>query len=1026
MANTTQLGTMVVNLVGQSASYQKMLTQAQQQATAVASQVTQAGKKIEALSNNLGTFAAAATAALGGITGGLGVTNAFKDFDAAMAYSTSVMGLTAEKTDELRSKVLGMAAQTGKSAEQLAKSFYYMASAGLNAEQAFVALPAYLKFATAGQMELAEAVDLSSGVMGAARLGSEDAAQNLINLTRVTDVLAKMSVLANGNIKQFAEALANDAAAAGTFAGKKIEETGAVIAAFAKSNNRGAAAGSDYARMITYMSKAVQEAGVAHKRLGFSVFDAEGKMRNMADIAENLEKILGKMSPEERSMKLKEMGFDFRVQGPIKSIIGMSSVIRLFQKELENAGGTTEDVSKKVGDTLAASFTKLQNTVTLVGIEIGKVLAPALRTTADTVKGMIRWWLELSDAVKTTTVAVTMLTVALLGLGPVAKAAGLLSPLFVGMFGPLRAVIAFLSNPAIWTVGIMAAWTATMGWLRSMGRNPLIRFAAAAGLVALALHGIATAVQYGIGDLHKLNDELDRGVELSKQLATTSSKKTESIVAKSEGISGQTEKSTFLAKEIEKAQKDVTAYVERVDAEKKKLADESMFTSVGKSLTSWLPGMSEAAKEETRQLDDAKSMLESSRQRVDTLQKELKKVSESETFKKMVQGVDALETSLRDQIATAGKSENEIARYRLTLLGATDAQLKMVDALIKEAKAADEKAKAKKDTEELTKSLQEQVATFNLTSHEADVYKLSLRGVGDEELKMAKDLAEGMKYLEEQKKAFEKGKDVTKEFAKPQEKFAAKQKEMGELLRDGAISFDTYARAIEDARKELEGTRKELEKFDSATTNSMEGLARITAFKDLMSEQSKNAKENAANAKKYAPPGFTSGDDLMAYEATGSNATNTKPVPPPYDTSTITAELDLAALAVDEFKQAWEDFDWTIFDEVVGKSAKASSSAATEAAAATGAAAQTDFMGTMFETINGILGTFGLGPDTSVKTLVPNPVAQGNGPIEQPVAMVPSDANTQESILDVLKGILKTNEEMLKKPDLDIGTAGLA
>lgn len=1026
MANEVELGKMVVRLVGESASYQKMLTQAQQTTAQVTEKVGQAGKKIESLGASLGAFAAGATAALAGITGGLGITNAFKDFDAAMAYSTSVMGLTGEKTDELRSKVLKMAAETGKSAEQLAKSFYYMASAGLNAEQAFAALPQYLKFATAGQMDLAEAVDLSSGVMGAARLTSEDATQNLINLTRVTDVLAKMSVLANGNIRQFSEALANDAAAAGTFAGKKIEETGAVIAAFAKSNNRGASAGSDYARTITYMSKAVEEAGAAHKRMGLKVFDAEGRMRNMADIAENLEQILGKLSPQARSMKLKELGFDFRVQGPIKSLIGMSGAIRGFERELVAAGGTTEDVSRKVGDTLAKSLDKLKNTTTLVAIEIGQVLAPALRFTADTVRGMIRWWLDLSDGIKQVTVAITLFSAAVLGLGPVFKAFALISPLFVGILKPVRILLGFLGSPSLWTAGILAAWANTKGWLQTLSNNRLVRFAGVLGLVAVAIYGVAAAAQYGLGDLSKLNDELARNAKLNEQLASISSKRTESIVAKAEGISDRGEKKSFLSNELEKAQKEVAAYVAKVDVEKKKFADESVFTSINRGITSWLPGMAQAAKEETRQLDDANSMLESSRQRVATLQKELSKLADSETYKKIVAGVEELERGLRQQIDTAGMSTNEIDRWKLSLLGATDAELAMVDALVKEAKIADEKAKLKKDVEELNKSLREQAAIFNLTSHEAEAMKLSLRGASDDELKLANDLAKSLNYLDEQKKAMEKGKDVTKEFAKPQEKFATKQEELGKLLQNGAISFDTYARAIEDARKELEGARKEIEKFDTAATNSMEGLARVQAFKDLISTQSKNAKETAENAKKYAPPSAMLGD-LMAYEATGSNATNTGPVPPPYDTSTITAELDLAALAADDFRKAMEDFDWSIFDENIPMTESAPGGIITPEV-------QTGWMEAVWNAYKSVLGAVGpgagirFGEQTTTAGGVGqiNPTPQGNGPIEQNVSLNQQDASTQESILDVLKGILKTNEEMLKKPDLDIGTAGLA
>src|SRR6056297_3127858 len=104
-------------------------------------------------------------------------------------------------------------------------------------------MPQVAKFAQAGMFDMATATDIATDAQSALGLTSEDAAENLDNLTRVTDVFVKANTLANTSVQQISEALTNKAGAALRVVNKDVEEGAAVLALFADQGVKGADAG---------------------------------------------------------------------------------------------------------------------------------------------------------------------------------------------------------------------------------------------------------------------------------------------------------------------------------------------------------------------------------------------------------------------------------------------------------------------------------------------------------------------------------------------------------------------------------------------------------------------------------------------------------------------------------------------------------------------------------------------------------------------------------------------------------------
>ena len=302
----------------------------------------------------------------------------FIAFDDKMVQSLAIMDTTVEQQKAMQDAALQTSRTTRIGAEQSAEAYFFLASAGLNAEQSISALPQVAKFAQAGMFDMATATDLATDAQSALGLTVEGAQQNLANLTRVTDVLVKANTLANASVQQFSEALTTKAGAALKVVNKDIEEGVAVLAAFADRGVKGAEAGDKLNQVLRDIPRATAKNGEEFAKLGLQMFDTQGNMKNVADIVEELDAVLGPMSDELKASTLDQLGLNRGVADAVKILSGAGDQIRRYEAELRNAGGTTDDVANKQMGSLKAQLDLMNNAFSELGIVIGQIIGPAI------------------------------------------------------------------------------------------------------------------------------------------------------------------------------------------------------------------------------------------------------------------------------------------------------------------------------------------------------------------------------------------------------------------------------------------------------------------------------------------------------------------------------------------------------------------------------------------------------------------------------------------------------------------------
>jgi TP901 family phage tail tape measure protein len=296
-------------------------------------------------------------------------------------------------SDAMRNDMADAAREVAKttsfSASQSAEAFYFLASAGLTAQDAINALPQVAKFAQAGMFDLSTATSLLSDSQSALGLRSEDAGENLKQLTRVSDVLVEANNMANASTQEFAEALTNKAAVSMKNLGIEVEEGVAVLAIFADAGIKGSEAGTLFNATMRGLTQGVQKNAGAFKALNIEVYDQAGNLNPLADIYQDMEVALAGMSVEQQRATLSSLGLTEETLNGTLALLGNSEQLRVYEDRLNDAGGATEEVATKQLETLSAQFGLLKNQIIDVAISIGDSLEPELLTLMDDMKPVI-------------------------------------------------------------------------------------------------------------------------------------------------------------------------------------------------------------------------------------------------------------------------------------------------------------------------------------------------------------------------------------------------------------------------------------------------------------------------------------------------------------------------------------------------------------------------------------------------------------------------------------------------------------
>jgi len=358
------------------------------------------------------------------ITGlGVAMVKTAMNFEQAMNQVKAVTGATGEEFAMLREQAKQLGSTTKFTASEAAQGMNFLAMAGFDTVEIMKAMPGVLNLASAGAMDLATASDIASNILtGFGKDASE--------INEVVDVMAKTFTSSNTNLIQLGQAMSFVAPVANSM-GVSIEETSALVGMLSDAGIQASRAGTGFRNILTTLA----EAG---STLGFSLRDANGALRPMSEL---LDELVRKAGGTTQAIEL----FGKR-GGPELVVLIEQGVNKLkdFEQRLLESGGTAKTVADIQMEGLRGAFTELRSAIEGMFIELADLgILSKLEKIVDKVADKIRAFTNASDETKE---SVLKLLAILAGLGPaliaIGTALGIIAGAIALLGGPITAIIA--------------------------------------------------------------------------------------------------------------------------------------------------------------------------------------------------------------------------------------------------------------------------------------------------------------------------------------------------------------------------------------------------------------------------------------------------------------------------------------------------------------------------------------------------------------------------------------------------------
>lgn len=320
----------------------------------------------------MSVVAAGVGAAAAGITAfGTAAVDAGMTFDKSMSQVAATMGLTNDEIGNLRDYAMEMGATTAFSASEAADALNYMALAGYDAQTSMEMLPNVLNLAAAGGIELAAASDMVTDAQSALGLTLEET-------TELVDKMATASSKSNTSVAQLGDAILTIGGTAKGLAGGTTELATA-LGILADNGIKGAEGGTALRNVILSLSAPTDKAAKKMAELGLEVFDAEGNMRPLEDVFEDLNGALADMTEGEKTQVLNEL-FN---KVDLKSVNALMATNKKRWQELsgaiDKAQGSAEKMANTQLDNLAGDITLFKSALEGAEITLSDALTPTIR-----------------------------------------------------------------------------------------------------------------------------------------------------------------------------------------------------------------------------------------------------------------------------------------------------------------------------------------------------------------------------------------------------------------------------------------------------------------------------------------------------------------------------------------------------------------------------------------------------------------------------------------------------------------------
>lgn len=421
-------------------------------------------------------------------------------FDQGMSKVQAISGATNKELEKLRAKAKEMGAQTKFSATESAEAFNYMAMAGWKTEDMLDGIEGIMNLAAASGEDLATTSDIVTDALTAFGLSAKDS-------THFADVLAAASSNANTNVSMMGETFKYVAPVAGAL-GFSVEDVSTAIGLMANSGIKGSQAGTALRNIFTRMVKPTEQSAAVMEKLGISVTDSSGKMKDFDTIMGELREGFAGLSEAEKAQAASALAGQYGMSGLLAIVNSSEADFNKLKDAIYNADGASQEMAETMMDNLPGALTLAKSALEGLGIRIGEVIIPTVTKVVQVFTKFISWLSQASDG--TVRFAVALGTI-LAAMGPVLLVTGTLTRNILTLVEGYQALSKVLAGKTVGsfikaaaakikdTIATIANTSANVANKAShSGLIGTLKTAASRVLALAAAHKIATAAALGI------------------------------------------------------------------------------------------------------------------------------------------------------------------------------------------------------------------------------------------------------------------------------------------------------------------------------------------------------------------------------------------------------------------------------------------------------------------------------------------------------------------------------------------------
>lgn len=337
---------------------------------------------------------------------GTAATKSAIDFESSMSRVAGALDDPQANMDELRQLALDMGAATVFGASDAGAAMEELAKGGLTeADIKGGALATTMDLAAAGNMNLADAANTVVQAMGAFGLTAEDT-------SRAANALAGCASASSADVSDLTQGL-SQCAAQSHAAGWSIEDTTAVLSAFADAGITGSDAGTSLKTMLQRLAAPTDAAASQMEALGLEVRDSDGHMKSASGIAEELSSKLGTLDDATRDAALQTIFGSDASRAALNMMNQGREGIDKYTAATRDQTAAQRLADSQMGDT-ERTIENMNGAIETASISVGSALAHAVTDAANAVGGAADKFNSLDEGTQS----------AIVGFAGVAAAAG--------------------------------------------------------------------------------------------------------------------------------------------------------------------------------------------------------------------------------------------------------------------------------------------------------------------------------------------------------------------------------------------------------------------------------------------------------------------------------------------------------------------------------------------------------------------------------------------------------------------------